>query len=354
MTNIKNLICVALIATLGLSFGACNDHSDSEGEVMGTSAPVIRASVGNDDTNTRAGVVEENNNYKTEGEKFYWTSDDKMQVVFTQNHQSTYIKYDANITNENEKKNTCDFTFSPDNWIIPPTGINSVIAYFPREEWDFSDIFIPSIEMPRWFYQTDLSSKHLGKGMFMVAKNDNVNVTGTDDSFDLNFEHLTAVFRIRLKVWDKFLDNNSIDRVVIGMGSIPSGEFLAKWEQIIPTKAEYVNGKLTPVSGYETDSMSVVLDYQSNFTEKIRTLPAHTESGKTYYLLDLYIPMLPFDYIFDDEDGLYMKLKWKHFGFPGFNDYTYRCYTITETAPGLANGVRAGYSYSVSIETPQS
>lgn len=354
MINKKRLLLIG-IPSLMLFLASCNNNN-TEDEGLTPISHTIKAYIG--DKGTRAGIVEENENYKTEGEKFYWVNGDKIATYFESKSNGTIFKetYIADVKDESEKSNSCDLVAT--NPVVP-AGNYSAKAYFPSDQWDTDENGNLQVSIHKWNHQPELNSKHLGDYIYMTAENNNVNITGNgDDSFPLNFNILNAVFRIRIKVWESFLDNKNrqIFRVMLGFEPKPTRENpFPDLLTIIPTKAQYQGGKLVPIAEYMVDTVSSIVATNivsgADLSRKIKELPPHVEDGKTYYLYDVYIPVLPFNYPFGENDYVRMYIKYKEDDHKGFKFSQSTPITIKD-APGLKNGVKAGTSYSLSIETP--
>ena len=363
---VKHLIYSGLIVALSLFFGACNDNNIGNEEIA-TAAPVIKAFIGNEGTSTRAGIVEDNDSYKTEGEKFYWTSDDRVWVIFKDGAgDTTRVQYKPNITNENEKKNTCDLI--PVSGQTVPPGSYSVKAYFSGKGWNLDDL---SVEMPKYIlYRAEFNSKYMGQYMYMTAENNNVSYGGSNgESFSLNFKHEVAVVRFRLKIYETFFSHYDewtkktvekyLQRIAICVEDTNSSLTWSVSYNKFPTKAEYRNGRLVPVPGHTADSMVVVVHsdqhgvFGKDLVDKVRAnLPQHIDTydgNKIYYIVDFYIPVLPFEFDFSPNDRFKITVQYKEVDAEGYQG-TIRTPFFMGDFEHLAKGFKAGYSYFLTME----
>ena len=360
MTNIEKLVRNGLMATLALSLVACS-NTDNEVEAPTTYAPTFKAHIGNKMEEIKAGIVEDNENYKTEGEKFYWSASDGVIINYNPEDEDMYTQsliYGAtNIDPVN--RNRCDLTsFFPVN--ITP-GNYAVKAFYPSTRWHNQDSQY-TVEMPRYFYRTNVDSEYMGDYLYMTAENDNLSIINGDESSDLNFTNQVAVFRVRLNIYESFFSRyydwenktieNYLERVTISIRDYGTSPIYNIPYRKFPTKAEYKNGRLVPVDGYTTDSLSVIVHSEQmgihgkNFENKVKALPQQIDPNDNtiYYVVDFFIPMLPFEYDFGPNDEFKLSLQYKEVGSQGYRGRNHTCFWMTEFEH-MAKGFKAGYSY---------
>ncbi len=196
-----------LLATLFL--GACSTDEiateQSEGKNM---APQLIATMGQKDVAVRSGVIEDNNEYTTLGEKFYWSNGDATTVFFrnpSMADETQYKKaeYAASVANGVQSAN-CTFNATQSESI--DNGEYTAYGFYPTSAWDLRADFMSFLNavLPAHQTQSEANSTHLGAYMLMKAKKD-VTVNGSNP-ISLTYEHLAAV--VRFAVWNNSGNSN--------------------------------------------------------------------------------------------------------------------------------------------------
>lgn len=200
---------LAIIAILCL-FAACNSEEaiNPEQDVK-LYSPVVNGLIGefideNQSTTTKAGVVEENLDYASKGEQFYWMEGDTIKLLFYKNGnlQSTPTELLYTALAPEGKSNKCEFTKLSTGGL--EEGSYTVYALYPANKWYYDSqaelyrIKTMSYDMT----QVGVTSRNLGEFMYMKAKTENVkigpNYDGTVNSFDLNFKQLASMVRFTI------------------------------------------------------------------------------------------------------------------------------------------------------------
>lgn len=167
-----------------------------------TYAPKVQGVFGNlADTNptTKAGVIEDNPNFRTEGEYFYWHVGDEALLLFFDNNNPgadpVPLIYTAVDVNADEPKNA-EFTTTGEIDL----GNYTVYALYPADSWDLVDGLWTAELTPPGPVSNDGSSAYLGQNMLMKAKAENV-VIGDDgpNTIDLSYQHLGGVIRFHIR-----------------------------------------------------------------------------------------------------------------------------------------------------------
>ena len=194
------------IATAGvLLFASCSQDEPivAEEQQNLVSAPSFSGTIGqladvNPNPKTKAGVIEDNENY-ADGEKFYWHNGDKAKVLFFAdgNLNSTPVELIyTTVVADGQQPNSCEFTTTGSL----PAGNYSIYALYPADRWSKDDNgYKATFMMANIIMFSEASSAHLKDYLFMKADAGNITITGTgDDAINFNFEHLTSVVRFHI------------------------------------------------------------------------------------------------------------------------------------------------------------
>lgn len=332
----KEINLVLLIACFIL-FNACNNEDVIEPAAANqTSAPVLKATMGQltdvNPPNTRSGVIEDNPDYAA-GEQFYWVNGDQVKMLFFENGDlnttPTELIYTA-VVAEGQKSNAC--TFTADGGI--PAGQYTIYGLYPASGWSKDDTgYKASVNW--WFTQADVSSKHLGTGMFMKAKTEATIVGNSNNEINLSFKHLASVVRFHIvnKNYPEYQQLGSFTMYLRNYSSSPP-----TYTEYFPTQAYLEGGidgeSLTPVES--SREYLIFVDIRQNLIEK--------GNGPEF---DVYIPVLPTGATTDPNDRISLE--------GGLSDETgnqlvphfgiQNGLSFTNDIPFLVAGFEAGKSY---------
>lgn len=188
-------------------FGACSNDDEPKNEEPKGFAPEISATISNE-TSEKSGVIENNNNYATSGEKFYWNMDDAVKVFFD-DEELNYSVYEVNPTHPN----VAEFKTN-DN--LSEYREYDIYSFSPNKNdvWNFNNNTLPyTVTIPKEQIQKDNTSRHLGTYMPMRAIMKDVDLS-VPQNISLNYEQLGAVIRILVKN-DKNIPNLSVAYIKI-------------------------------------------------------------------------------------------------------------------------------------------
>lgn len=323
MKKIYYLIAVATLFVLA-SCSNIEEITESVPDVK-KYTPVVSGVFGNfaDETpSTRAGVIEDNVDYATEGEKFYWHDGDQVKLVFidTETSVRTEITYTANVE-VGDTSNVAEFTASDGI----PEGTYTVYGLHPAAGWTWDGTnYIASLEAPDPI--DGISSAYLGRNLFMKAKAENVTIGDeSDNSIDLSYKHLGGVIRFHIR--NDFVDNFprvgeiSLDKVTSDDGGV----------------------NITLVNYFTTTARLEDLD--SDVLTPIAqqgTVPVTFADGVSALDFDFYLPILPVDG-FNENEALRIQ------AYVGESTTPQSLFSSGTSAPFLSDGFNAGFSYFIRL-----
>lgn len=196
----KKIIYLIGISVLFLIPSCNNDDMPQSVSDIKKYTPVVQGTFGqltdmNLETGTRAGVVENNEDFRG-GEKFYWHNGDKVKLLFYQDGElREELIYTATVDEDQPDK----ARFTTDNAIDP--GMYTVYGLYPADGWTVAgdDVSVDYNLTQAFIPVEDATSKHLGQFMFMKADAGEVTI-GADEpnAINLDFEQLTSVIRVRV------------------------------------------------------------------------------------------------------------------------------------------------------------
>lgn len=173
-----------LIFTAGLLLlGSCSNDEGTQEPVVKNFVPKITASI-DGITEIKAGVIEDNADYASIGEQFYWSIGDASTLFFGGD------RLDYTVTAVGAQRNKADFT--TDGSLTGGPDRYDINAYFPTSLWDFDNL---KVTLPLVQVQTDNTSKHLSEYMVMNGQSKGVTVNN-ENPIAMQYHHLGAVLRI--------------------------------------------------------------------------------------------------------------------------------------------------------------
>ena len=308
--------------------------------------PAIQGSIGQftDDIHTRTGVIEDNDDAGINGEQFYWIDGDKVKMLFYEDgildSTPTVLTYTA-VVEDGVKSKTCEFI--TDETI--PEGNYTVYGLYPADGWSQDNVTgewkvaMRSADITMGYLPVeDMSSKHLGRYMYM--KSDAVeNVTiGEDESnsINLSYRHLTSVIRIKITNPNTDIDAR-LFRLSMGVNLGTGIPELGFESYFYPVEATLVGGIATTSLAPETAINVARIQIPDDITD-LNMLD-----------FDLFIPVLPTG----------EPLESNTFTFVGSvyldgSTSPIRLNPLYKTigATDLPNGFEAGKSYIFNLEVP--
>lgn len=348
---------MAIIA-IPFFFLACNAEDVVEPAVeTNLYTPVITGVMGelmdgSQVTTTKAGVIEENDKYAADGEKFYWMEGDRLKLLFFKNGNlnSTPTELIYKTLAPDGKSNKCKFVSESTGGL--EEGEYTVYALYPADKWIYEGGVYKIKTMTHDIVQEDASSRSMGQFMYMKAKTEGVeigpNYIGNENSFDLSFKQLASV--VRFTITDPEYDRRTMKikklrlivknpSVVIGSQFFPMNAYLKNLDDVNLTTVQDVScvNHLTINIG---DNYPVSADGQ--YTLFLPVLPTR-EPTKAFGLytewmyiesdLDFHYPLIPLPVPYLDFFGTGLGLS-----FNGRIDF-------------LNEGFKAGYSYYFNLKT---
>ena len=198
----KKVFYLIGISTLFL-FASCENEAITE-SITDTKmfAPTVKGAIGNfADANptTKAGVVEDNEDFRDVGEFFYWHSGDEALLIFVDNNDPGAapftLTYSTNFEDTDKLKNR---PFTTDEAV--PEGEYTVYGLYPAAAWTLvGEVYTATLDNPGALTNLE-SSEYLGRNMLMKAKAENVTI-GEEESneIELSYQHLGGVIRFHVR-----------------------------------------------------------------------------------------------------------------------------------------------------------
>lgn len=197
----KNNFYLLTLIVITTWLSACNNNDITAPEQVNTQAPILRGSIGQlseskSISSTKSGVIEDNNEYSN-GEQFYWVNGDKVKMLFFLDGDISkdpqILEYTANVPSG--KPNSCDFTTSGSL----SEGEYTTYGLYPADGWSNIAGKWTASASSEALIQTDATSQHIGKAMFMKGRAANITVGAEGTApMDMNFKHLGAAVRLRI------------------------------------------------------------------------------------------------------------------------------------------------------------
>ncbi len=333
----KKIFYLIGIAALFLVASCDNDNITESVPETKMYIPTVKGVFGSfTDTNptTKAGVIEENEDYATIGEKFYWHDEDSVLLVFYSGDLSgerTVLTYRANV-GEGEKPKNADFELVDGDPIA--AGTYTVFGFYPASAWAEEGGVVTASLTGAIINETENgteatiiadgpSSKYMGQNMFMKAKAENVVIGEETNQIDLSYQHLSSVVRLHIK------NNNTPE--VPRLSQVLLAKFVGDDQtNFFPTKAILDGG---------VDGTTLVAVEDSRVSQISLNIP-DILNGTDF---DLFIPLLPAGgFAADELFGLRSVFVSEEVG-EGL--YNHDVELDSSMAPWLEQGFEAGKSY---------
>ncbi len=338
----KKIFYLIGISALFLISSCNNDDIPQPVSEVKKYTPIVQGTFGklteaNPEIGTRAGVIEDNDDYATEGEKFYWHDGDQVKLLFYQDGElKEELIYTATVDEDQPNKaqfNTTD--------VIDP-GTYTVYGLYPADGWtvngdDVSVAYDITIAQP-YVAIEDETSKHLGRYMFMKADGGEVAIGDAEsNSISLNFAQLASVIRIRIT--NPNPPNPTFTRLYrLSMGvNLGTGVPELGFESNFNPLGAYLVGGIVGTSLEPDEKTNVARVQIPNAITNLNMLD-----------FDLFIPILPTG-----------SLESSTIRFVG-SFYNETGTTSTQAPPidvsigaGLPNGFEAGKSYYFNLTIPE-
>lgn len=316
--------------------------------------PVVQGVFGqlvdaNPEIGTRAGFIEENEDYKSTGEQFYWHDGDKVKLLFFPQGEldadPEELIYTA-VVADGERPGWVQFV--SDDEI--DGGNYTVFALYPADGWSQDEgtgnwgvSIDPDHATAEYIPVTDNTSRHLDRYMYMKADAGDVTIGDEGNTpIELNFEYLTSVIRI------KIVNNNPPNPQYSRLFRLSMGVY-------VDGADEGFNADFVPVTAYLDGGIDQTELTPGFMTNAARIQIPESITNLNMLEFDLFIPILPGGAfpvrVGDDENGPnYFTFAGTFYDVNGIEQP--RVYISVPGGGPLPDGFLAGRNYYFDLVIP--
>ena len=318
MKNMRKtlLSSLLLVAVLLLSI-SCNRTPEIELPVDG-SGLVIKGIIGNYGDQTKVGIIEDNPDYGTTGEQFYWVDGDQIKLLLYPggNLNATPIVgvFEAQVSGGARSKN-CSFT-SVGAPITIPKGSYTVYSLYPAGGWVDNGDGTWTVSMPanNEFAKDSYTSESEGAYMFKKADAGTVVIGDGDNLITLSFTPMAAVARFNIK---------------------PNASRMTRFTKLTLTASSQIFPTTATLPSISATSLTVGATKTNSLTVDIDNAFQNTDG-----IIDIFFPILPTGNLSSSVD-FDIELIATNF----LDPIEYGIPSVITKIPLLANGFEASSSY---------